>query len=460
MKRQSGFLIPQLLIVLTVLSVVGAFYGNREWRKYADGAVDNRARLVGTTLAAIGDAAKDYSTEFYSQIRAGTSVTRNGYTVAAANVAQPTVADLKGLGFLRTDAPSTVNYGNTQTIGFVIQFTPADVSFVARTNAPLLDERHSNAIDLRRINIAASAASKVNSGVSIPSAAGGNPSIFVGAGGTQIATNTTGTAGLVALRDGYASQGLSAFLRRDGTLPMTGDLNLQDTAGGKHNINNVAGVNAISLATSSDANVGGEVYSGGWFRTRGTNGWYNEAFNGGWYMSDTTWVRSYADKNVYTGGEMQATTVRANTRTVTGDLVINAIGAVGGGCAVGSFSRDTSGNLLSCVNGAWKSGGSMDVQYVMIGQYYLNIASGVNNYGKALLIMASDGSLTCGNSNAVELLGYMNGQLITREYRSGAGGSDYRSITFIVPAGASWAVTSNPWNCGSGNIAISAATLG
>ena len=42
-----------------------------------------------------------------------------------------------------------------------------------------------------------------------------------------------------------------------------------------------------------------------WLYTTGNNGWYNSTYGGGIYMTDSTWVRIYADKNFYTGGEVQ-----------------------------------------------------------------------------------------------------------------------------------------------------------
>lgn len=65
-------------------------------------------------------------------------------------------------------------------------------------------------------------------------------------------------------------------------------------------------VTATGTVKAGTADVAGETYTGGWFRTRGDTGWYNEKWGGGWYMSDSTWVRSWMNKNVYTGGEMKA----------------------------------------------------------------------------------------------------------------------------------------------------------
>ncbi|OGZ29737.1 MAG: hypothetical protein A2931_00340 [Candidatus Niyogibacteria bacterium RIFCSPLOWO2_01_FULL_45_48] len=44
----------------------------------------------------------------------------------------------------------------------------------------------------------------------------------------------------------------------------------------------------------------------GWHRTYGQTGWYNGTYGGGWFMEDTTWLRAYNNKGVYTGGQMRA----------------------------------------------------------------------------------------------------------------------------------------------------------
>ncbi|MBI3098564.1 MAG: hypothetical protein HYY93_10035 [Planctomycetes bacterium] len=75
---------------------------------------------------------------------------------------------------------------------------------------------------------------------------------------------------------------------------------------------------------------------GGWHRSYGATGWYNGTYGGGWYMEDATWVRSYVNKDVYTGGVMQADNgfqvdgyqmISADASTVYG----NRSNAAGGG---------------------------------------------------------------------------------------------------------------------------------
>jgi hypothetical protein len=42
-----------------------------------------------------------------------------------------------------------------------------------------------------------------------------------------------------------------------------------------------------------------------WLRTTGDAGWYSDTYGGGWFMQDTTWIRAYNNKNIYTGGSAQ-----------------------------------------------------------------------------------------------------------------------------------------------------------
>ena len=54
-------------------------------------------------------------------------------------------------------------------------------------------------------------------------------------------------------------------------------------------------------------NGNGDFYiNGGWFRTYGSRGWYSQTYGGGWFMQDTTYVRVYNNKRIYTGGDILA----------------------------------------------------------------------------------------------------------------------------------------------------------
>ena len=60
-----------------------------------------------------------------------------------------------------------------------------------------------------------------------------------------------------------------------------------------------------SVNTSSNVTFEA-IYANDWFRVNGNDGIYWQTHNGGWMMTDSSWLRSYADKGVLTGGTMQA----------------------------------------------------------------------------------------------------------------------------------------------------------
>lgn len=69
---------------------------------------------------------------------------------------------------------------------------------------------------------------------------------------------------------------------------------------------------------------------GGWHRTYGNTGWYNGTYGGGWYMTDTTYVRAYNGKSIYTSanalfdGTLQVGGVSTLGRTVINSDAIEA----------------------------------------------------------------------------------------------------------------------------------------
>jgi len=74
---------------------------------------------------------------------------------------------------------------------------------------------------------------------------------------------------------------------------------------------NVA-LSAPSIYSGGDVTAAGAVYASNWLRTYGATGWYSQTYGGGFYMTDGSWVRSYQDKGIYTGGQMQAGNMQSN----------------------------------------------------------------------------------------------------------------------------------------------------
>ncbi|HCU2170977.1 TPA: shufflon system plasmid conjugative transfer pilus tip adhesin PilV [Enterobacter hormaechei] len=270
--------------------------------------------------------------------------------------------------------------------------------------------------------------------------------------------NNITSAGQLAFRVGFNSALYSVYLRRDGTLPMTGNLNMggqsvynaQDiTAAGTTTtgiletntatvgaILNVAGVTTLAsdLNVSGNGQVNGnlnsnktlsgatvtsrsETYTQNWFRTLGDGGIYFQKYGGGWNMGDTATINAYGGKNVQTsagfyGGYIKSTgNIDANGRVNAGEFIyINGQANVGWGCSPnGLQGRTPEGAILSCVNGVWKSSSARieRTQFlVSSGSNYGDICqSNINSNGMAAQGWVASGSDACtedGNNCSVD----------------------------------------------------------
>ncbi len=270
--------------------------------------------------------------------------------------------------------------------------------------------------------------------------------------------NNITSAGQLAFRVGFNSALYSVYLRRDGTLPMTGNLNMggqsvynaQDiTAAGTTTTGiletntatvgatlNVAGVTTLAsdLNVSGNGQVNGnlnsnktlsgatvtsrsETYTQNWFRTLGDGGIYFQKYGGGWNMGDTATINAYGGKNVQTsagfyGGYIKSTgNIDANGRVNAGEFIyINGQANVGWGCSPnGLQGRTPEGAILSCVNGVWKSSSARieRTQFlVSSGSNYGDICqSNINSNGMAAQGWVASGSDACtedGNNCSVD----------------------------------------------------------
>ncbi len=259
-RAEGGYLLPQLAIVVLVAGVLSSYAGHRYWQGVMNQSRDDSARMVGTQLATVNDATKTYATTFFTQIQRGQGVTRNGYTLGTERLLTPSLTDLNALGFLPSRALNPVIY-NGQAITYNVQLQvdtqsgctvpTCNLLFQVATSAPLMTPGNGAQVDVRRATLAAITASPANAGVSMPASMGGDPSVFVAKGGNPIGNNAGAVAGLVAIRNGYDSSGFMEFDRRDGSLPRTGDINMQDASGAKHNINNAGTIKTDASVTGT-----------------------------------------------------------------------------------------------------------------------------------------------------------------------------------------------------------------
>lgn len=138
-------------------------------------------------------------------------------------------------------------------------------------------------------------------------------------------------------------------------------------------VDGLQGALDATVKTSGTQTIAGDKTFSSYIRSSGNTGWINSSHGGGWYMSDSSWIRAYGNKGVYTPGEMRAGTLRSTgDATVDGRLTASTLlptttGTCNATCSPnGILGRTTQGAALSCVSGKWQGfscgsgGGGLD----------------------------------------------------------------------------------------------------
>ncbi|CER10127.1 prepilin-type N-cleavage/methylation domain-containing protein [Salmonella enterica subsp. enterica serovar Typhi] len=217
--------------------------------------------------------------------------------------------------------------------------------------------------------------------------------------------NNITSAGQLAFRVGFNSALYSVYLRRDGTLPMTGDLNLDG-----HNINNVAALNATgNITTTGDVqarnikatgkiDADGNISAGNWMWAKNgygdAIGFGGDGYSGGLgrdyeikmlsnhpltihsptssrgndvildidgnmrVQTDISSLRNItASGNIESSQNVKGATLESTGRATVGEFVqLNGQAEVGKECqSNGLQGRTAEGKILSCVNGVWET---------------------------------------------------------------------------------------------------------
>ena len=258
------------------------------------------------------------------------------------------------------------------------------------------------------------------------------------------------------------------------------DLNRMHTAidMNSNNLNNVGTLNGNAAALSGDISARNGTFSGaisgntattngditsnnGWLVTKNSKGWMNSTYGGGWYMSDSSWLRSVNNKGIYTGGQVKGGTVRADGRLYTGEyLQLEKTATAGASCSPnGLVGRDSTGAILSCQSGVWRTSGSSNGSYSNLGSHRGSF-TGRNTGSGTLFVYASGGNGGSAGgdcANTSRLQGYVAGALISTNASNNPSYGKTAFISFAAPAGATYQITSYPaqnYSCGSGVFSV------
>lgn len=425
MKIKKGFSLLELTLVLGVGTIV-AFMKFQDMKNEQESIL---ASAVGQQMKQIGEAVNGYINIRYDKLStlsnaAGTG-TDPGPRTCSGSVCEITYQTLINEGLL----PSTYTGTNANKSSYKIILkrdgtTPNYVINGLITTSTAWIEGGKTRYDL--LGNAMQTAG-IDSGMTkTTSIASGHSGQWTE---TSANFNNITSTGQLAFRVGYNSALYSVYLRRDGTLPMTGDLNLDG-----HNINNVAALNATgNITTTGDLqarnikatgkiNADGSISAGNWVWAK--NG-YGDAIgfggdaSGGDYEirldNGTRYLSIYSPNaadyttvlNVYKNTKIQqrlatngldpnemppgfsaggvrtvdvvatgsfysilaGTTISEGkygfyarqdgnvkaSGNIQGDtLQVTSSNTIGASCSVsGMMSKDSVGNILSCLSGTW-----------------------------------------------------------------------------------------------------------
>ena len=465
-RKKHGFTLIELILVISIAAAMSFL----SFQKFMQDQEISQANAAGEQLKKVGDAVNSYVAVKYDKLSALANAT--GATTdpgprtcdSATSSCTITIQTLINEGIL----PSTHNGLNSFKSGYSIVLKRSgtapyyNVNGLVATTKPWIGTGNKIRYDLLG---SAMKMAGIDSGIT-----NNSTSKVSGYNGNWTQSNTTFSnitqSGQLAYQVGYGSYSYSIYLRRDGTLPMTGNLNM-----GSQSINNakditasgttqsgalrstgatavgttlnVAGATTLSGAVSANnnlnvagtttlagTNVNGQLNANSNFMAAGTsnlrgattlnstlnvagtstlagtnvNGQLNANSNfmaagtsnlrGATTLNSTLNVAGTstlagtningiltannainannvinASGNITSNGQVRGSTVVSGGRTTVGEYVqISGIATAGAACSPnGLQGRDTTGALLSCVNGKWYKGSNSAGMYALSG---------------------------------------------------------------------------------------------
>lgn len=506
-RRTAGFTLLEITIALLIAGMmlsVGLLATQVKMR-------ESRGVIHADLLSSYSAGLDQYMTTYFS------SIVGAGAVAGVADKMAPTIDELKALNLVSASVSSTPLIGGVYQSSVTCNPAPcvatSKLGGLVWTSIAVVNPSTGN-VDGAALN---AAMAKIGGDAGASEIA--TPALLTwGSGGTS-ANPAGAVAGILAIRSGDGSAQFNQFLRRDGSLPMTGNLNMggtQLTNLGTQVVNNACATNG---ALASDAT--GKVLScvaGAW-KNQGSAYWEDPvasyaalpactaaiawqtrvvqtptvgagpraytcsgatltwkalavddagnltvpgsaAVNGvvaagvsaatstvgaacasGTVAQTTAGVILYCDTNTSTYRAASAGEVVANTIQVAGVFVEGAA-CPNGTADNGRVSRDSTGLILSCQSGVWKSAAS-GLGY---GQTWQSLAccralaaNYTNATSKPISVMVATDMLQYHN-----LYAYVGGVLAAWTHMgSPVGYTAEPSITFIVPPGAIYSVRSS-----------------
>jgi len=260
-------------------------------------------------------------------------------------------------------------------------------------------------------------------------------------------------SGLLAYRVGYSSAMYSVYLRRDGTLPMTGDLNM-----GGRSINSIANITASGTTTSGTLKSTGATGVGGALTVAGTS-----TLTGATTLGNALTVNGIS--TLKGAATLNSSLNVAGTTTLAGMVAANNTLTVAGITTLKSAA--TVGSTLT-VGGALNASSTLTVAGVSTLRGAANLSSTLSVAGASTLTGVLTAKNAINASGNITSLGQVKGATVASTGRMTTG--EFLQINGTATAGASCSpnglqgksstgvllsCVSSKWTSGSGTTKVS-----
>lgn len=386
MKNKMGFSLLEMVLVLGI-GVSIAFVKFQDMKSEQETAMAN---AVGSQIKQLGEAANRYISVRYDKLStlsnsAGTGIDP-GPRTCSGDSCEITYQTLINEGLL----PSTYTGNNVNKSSYKIILKRDGTSPNYTINGLIVtSSAWKNGSKIRydllgKAMMAAGIDSGMTKSATVASGYGGQWSE------KSSDFNNITAEGLLAYRVGYDSSMYSVYLRRDGTLPMTGNLNMGGqniynvkniTASGELSIggdSSLSGVLSVSgnttingvlrvenniaylkrLNVNGTSTLTGKVTASGGIETTNLTAKYN--VNSDNIRADSNFSAGKtitSEGTIIASGNIKGLTIESTGRITVGEYAqIIGIASLGASCdSNGLQGRTSAGQLLSCISGVWSS---------------------------------------------------------------------------------------------------------
>jgi len=382
-RLAQGFTLIELLIVIGFLMALGVYQVQSDLRK----AQTDIAGATATQLTTLVDGANAFSVNHYQELIGAVTPSTTGLTCVGTDLARRcniTIASLQADGLLPAGYVNTTAFTGNGAWNISYRLLGSSSSggpgynveglVISTATTPWTTDGSANAAkaNSQYIGLAARRIG-ADGGGTIPNCGGSATPTFCSTGGAFKLTSTDYTSiqnnGQIGARVGTGTELFNAYLRRDGTLPMTGSLNM-----GGNSIYNMLNITGTGLASFGTIDAAGTAFT---------------VDNLGRVNGAAVSVGPTANQAMLTVTGEDSNAAGLGVLTVTGSVKTPNINNSGGGVVIGASMASS-----AVWNGPTASSGanlSVDDIYIRkIGHWASEVAS---QYASRGIYLAPDGSL-------------------------------------------------------------------